>query len=54
MALSSPSPSLNTSEVRVLRRPVESTLDSMIGMNDPAGRRCARPNSHIKGVDDEG
>jgi hypothetical protein len=29
-------------------------VDSMIGMNDSAGRRRARPDSHIKGIDDKG
>jgi len=50
MALSSPSPTVPEEG----KRSVESTLDSVIGMNDSAGCWCARPNSHIKGIDDEG
>jgi hypothetical protein len=44
---------LNTSKIEVLRRPIEFTLDSVVGMNDPASGRLAILDRHVEGIDDE-
>jgi len=39
--------------LEVLRRPVESTLDSMIGMHDASYTNDALSDRHVKGVNDQ-
>src|SRR5215213_4862959 len=45
---------INTSKIRVLRRPVESALRPVVGVRDAlASGWAAPPERHLEGVDDE-
>jgi hypothetical protein len=46
-------PSNNTSVIKVLRRPVESALRSVVGMMNSPGRRFPIPDRHLQGVHDQ-
>jgi hypothetical protein len=44
---------LNTSEVKVLRRPVEFALDSVIGVDDPTWLGTPVADGHVERIDDQ-